>query len=54
LFVAGLDSAIHVFVLDRRRNKTWMPATSVGMTFKSNFDAPHRAAPTSAIEIAGT
>jgi hypothetical protein len=30
--MAGLDPAIHVFML--RQGKTWMPATSAGMTVK--------------------
>jgi hypothetical protein len=30
--MAGLDPAIHVFGSDQR--KTWMPATSAGMTGK--------------------
>jgi hypothetical protein len=32
--MAGLDPAIHVFVAQKRKSKTWMPGTRPGMTEK--------------------
>jgi hypothetical protein len=40
LVMAGLDPAIHVFAL--RQRKTWMPATSAGMTGKLTDLLPRR------------
>jgi hypothetical protein len=32
--MAGLVPAIHVFLAERSQEKTWMPATSAGMTVR--------------------
>jgi hypothetical protein len=32
VLMAGLDPAIHVLLVDGLKRKTWMPATSAGMT----------------------
>jgi hypothetical protein len=34
LVMAGLVPAIHVFVIPEQEQKTWMPATSAGMTIR--------------------
>jgi len=35
--MAGLVPAIHVFFAESPQKKTWMPATSAGMTLEGRF-----------------
>jgi len=39
--MAGLVPATHAFLAPLRRRKTWMPATSAGMTVEGTIQ-PHR------------